>query len=114
MNTRELQIGNIVKVGDKIVKVNSLTQHKIGYCPESCRERYARSREVEPIRINGEILAHVSFGEPGFINNLVVVQHEDGKIEIMFPVLGKKFIYLHELQNIYQLLTGTELAFLSE
>jgi len=114
MNTRELRIGNYVKVGERIVKVNSLTQHKIGYCPESCRERYVRSREVEPIRINGEILAHVSFGEFGFINNFAVVQHEDGKIEIVFPVLCKKCIYLHELQNIYQLLTGTELSFLSE
>lgn len=114
MNTRELRIGNYVKVGERIVKVNSITQHKIGYSLNSCRESYARSREVEPIRINGEILAHVSFGEFGFINNFVVVQYEYGKIEIMFPVLGKKFIYLHELQNIYQLLTGDELAFLSE
>lgn len=114
MNTRELQIGNIVMVGDKVVRVNSITQHKIGYCSEPCRERYARSREVEPIRLNVEVLAHVSFGEVGFTFNFVIIQNEGGTIDIMFPVLEKKFSYLHELQNIYHLLTGSELTMLSE
>lgn len=110
MNTRELRIGNIVNVeGVGMVKVNGVTQHKIGYCPKPNYEKYARSRDIEPIRLNGEVLARFSFGESWFINTFVVIQHEDGNVDIMFPVFCRKIIYLHDLQNMYWLLTGKEL-----
>ena len=111
MNTRELQLGNVVKVGERIVKVNSLTQHKIGYCPEPCKERYARSHEVEPVPLTIEgfkkIMSHVSNkyqmdGLPMYYSYEVGVIVYSGAFVCLIKTI-------HQLQNAYKLLFGEDL-----
>lgn len=101
MNCRELRIGNYVLVGERIVKVNGITQHKIGYCPKPGYEKYARSGEVEPIPITPDIAAKCEVYLSR--NNL------NGKYGIL---IGSGFVdveYLHVLQNLYFLYYGKEL-----
>ncbi len=93
INTRELRLGNFVRVGDKIVKVNGITQHKIGYCPSPGRETYARSRVVEPIAITKEIKEKC--------HAMLSLNTDNGKYGVL---LGSGFIdveYIHDLQNQY-------------
>lgn len=111
MNTRELRIGNYVSVGGKIVKVNGITQHKIGYAPEAGKERYARSREVSPIDLTNDIVVSLSFNNMDFMNGLIINQRKDGIVEIL--VCGYhavKITHLHVLQNYYFACTGEELT----
>lgn len=93
MNTRELRLGNYVRVGDKIVKVNGLTQHKIGYCPRPGHETYARSREVEPVVITPEIAEKCRV--------YLSVNKDDGRYGVLIGSGFKDVEYLHELQNLY-------------
>lgn len=101
MNVRELRIGNYVRVGDKIVRVNGLTQHKIGYCPKPGHEKYARSREVEPIAITKEIKERCGV--------YLSLNNDNGKYGVL---VGSGFVdveHLHTLQNIYFINYGREL-----
>lgn len=93
MNTRELRLGNYVRVGANIVKVNGLTQHKIGYSPQPGGERYARSRDVEPVIITKEIKERCDV--------CMSLNNDNGKYGVL---IGSGFVdveYLHTLQNLY-------------
>ena len=116
MNTRELRIGSYVNVQNVgMVTVNGITQHKIGYCPKPNYEKYAMIREVEPIELTAELMAHLSIDDREFMECIVIIQHEDvyndgGKVEVMVSCISPRVIkYLHELQNVYFWFTGTEL-----
>lgn len=102
MNTRELRLGNYVRVGDKIVRVNGITQYKIGYCPRPGYEKYARSREVEPIAITAEIKEKC--------HAYLSLNMDNGKYGVL---IGSGFVdveYLHTLQNLYYMSYGRELV----
>ena len=53
MDIKELRIGNLVMYNGKVVKVEQITKHKIGYHtkPNETRMNYARLCEIEPIPI---------------------------------------------------------------
>jgi len=111
MNTRELRIGNYVSVGGKIVKVNGITQNKIGYCPEPGYERYARSREVEPVQITHDILSDACNNH----NNVHKFEFRvfyDGSAIITFTDNNQVYCCrrLHWLQNLYFMMWGEELV----
>lgn len=107
MNTRELRIGNYVSVGGKIVKVNGITQHKIGYCPEPGYERYARSREVEPIKISSEDMKLIEMDEDNKFD-FIYDSGVDSNL-VCFSTAIFKIDYLHQLQNMYFMCYGEEL-----
>ena len=101
MNTRELRIGNYVDVkGVGIVKVNGVTQHKIGWCPAPGRERYARAREVKPVALSCESLELIN----SHVDNkdfLYDDYESNGKFIVSFGGALLFVEYLHQLQNIY-------------
>ena len=111
MNTRELRIGNYVDVKDVgIVKVNGVTQHKIGWCPAPGRERYARAREVEPVELSSEVMKSVSL--PTEIFGKIETIEQDELFHKFKVIIDNKFVirYLHDFQNVIFLLTGKELS----
>lgn len=110
MNTRELRIGNYVKVGDNIVKVNGITQHKIGYAPDQYRERYARSREVEPIELS---IADLRMLNDDVANKFNFLYQDSGVNGLNLVCFGSAIMtvkFLHQLQNIYYMFYGEELV----
>lgn len=114
MTTRELRIGNYVMVGCCFVRVNGITQRKIGYSTNPCRERYARSYEVMPVPLIGEILEKISIresdGNQFFIDDDTYVTFDDKGVCRMF-CNGKFYDVdtIHMLQNIYFFIKKKEL-----
>ena len=135
MKPQELRIGNLVCYNGKVVKVEQITKHKIGYHtkPNETRMNYARLCDIEPIPITEELLLKIGFKKErdGYLH---YSDHND-EFSIKF-VLGYAFIeyanlcfnpedvtetnygsslefpnslHLHTLQNIWYLLTGKEL-----
>lgn len=117
MKPQELSIGNLVCYNGKVVKVEQITKHKIGYHtkPNETRMNYARLCEVEPIPITEELLLKCGFDEPcdGVYEreDFEITKEGDewwvswhGGCDYWFAIK-----YLHQLQNAYQLVTGEEL-----
>lgn len=111
MNTRELRIGNFVRVDGRIVKVNGITRHKIGYAPEPNRERYARAREVKPVVITHEIFDRCRF-QYDMIGCAGWREKYDGTLAVTLND-DDKYVAdtLHDLQNLYFAMTHEELEF---
>lgn len=119
MKPQELSIGNLVCYNGKVVKVEQITKHKIGYrtIPNETRMNYAKLCEIEPIPITEELLEKYGFDEPcdG------VYEHNYGEFEVTKEVenwwvtwnggsdFWFKIKHLHQLQNAYYLATGKEL-----
>lgn len=119
MKPQELRIGNLVCYNGKVVKVEQITKHKIGYHTKSneTRMNYARLCEIEPIPITEEWLTKCEFDEPcdG------VYEHNYEEFEVTKEVEnwwvtwngGSDFWFrikhIHQLQNAYYLVTGKEL-----
>ena len=110
MNSRELRIGNYVRVDGNVVRVNGITQHKIGYCPKPCYEKYARSREVEPVLLTEDIVSCIHIGT---LSPSIYIHHDENGgnfvADIFFGSENRTARYLHKLQNLYFELTEKEL-----
>lgn len=138
MKPQELSIGNLVCYNDKVVKVKQITKNKIGYHtkPNETRMNYARLFEIEPIPITEELLQMNGFSEikkeshgehcglvwyeyrkeiEGVIIDIDIKYkqpHEYFKVHIYNKTLNtikKHELYVHNLQNAYQLVTGKDL-----
>ena len=132
MKPQELSIGNLVMYNGKVVKVEQVTKHKIGYHtkPNETRMNYARLCEIEPIPIIEELLTKIGFILPehkefyimccinGKDNSIRLTRYFNlwnAEIFASHPevvmlecrILGLRFV--HELQNAYCLVTGKEL-----
>ena len=132
MKPQELSIGNLVCYNGKVVKVEQITKHKIGYHtkPNETRMNYARLCEIEPIPITEEWLTKIGFILPEHKEFYVMccINGKDNSIRltryfnlwnaeifashpevVMFEctILGLRFVY--ELQNAYYLVAGKEL-----
>jgi hypothetical protein len=135
MKPTELRIGNLVMYNGKVVKVEQITKHKIGYHtkPNETRMNYARLCEIEPIPITEELLLKIGFKKDrnGYFN----YEEYDDELSIRFSEnytfieyanlcfnpedvtetnYGSSLefpntLHLHTLQNIWYLLTGKEL-----
>ncbi len=90
MNVCELRIGNYVMVDGKIVKVNSITRRKIGFCNYG-RERYVRAANVEPVTITKEIADRCE----------VYLSLDNGKYGVLIGNGFEDVENLHTLQNLY-------------
>lgn len=132
MKPQELRIGNLVNYNGKVVKVEQLTKHKIGYHtkPNETRLNYARLCEIEPIPITEEWLTTIGFILPEHKEFYVMcrINGKDNSIRltryfnlwnaeifvshpevVMLEHTIKGLRFVHELQNAYYLATGKEL-----
>ena len=135
MRPQELRVGNLVCYNGKVVKVEQITKHKIGYHtrPNETRMNYARLCEIEPIPITEELLLKTGFKKGGngyfdyreyndelsirFSENYTFIEYANLHFNpedvtetnycssLEFP----NTLHLHTLQNIWHLLTGEEL-----
>lgn len=116
MKPQELSIGNLVCYNGKVVKVEQITKHKIGYHtkPNETRMNYARLCEIEPIPITEEWLTRCGFDRTSIIfqkngfecshyGNEWCMSCNCNEYELA-PLKG-----FHHLQNAYYLVTGKEL-----
>lgn len=135
MKPQELSIRNLVCYNDKVIKVEMITKHKIGYHtkPNETRMNYARLCEIEPIPITDELLLKIGFrkGRNGYFNyidyndelsirfspNYTFIEHanlyfnpEDVTETNYSSILEfPNTLQLHTLQNIWYSLTDKEL-----
>lgn len=129
MKPQELSIGNLVCYNGKVVKVEQITKHKIGYHtkPNETRMNYARLCEIEPIPITNELLLEIGFKKGIDANSLYRYAIDNCLFEIRLWDSGPliklenycedcvrkvhlpKTPNLHQLQNAYYLVTGKEL-----
>lgn len=132
MKPTELSIGNLVCYNGKVVKVEQITKHKIGYHtkPNETRMNYARLCEIGPIPITEEWLTKIGFilpehkefyimccvnGKDNSIRltryfnlwNVEIFASHPEVVMLECTILGLRFV--HELQNAYYLVTGKEL-----
>lgn len=119
MKPTELRIGNLVCYNGKVVKVEQITKHKIGYHtePNETRMNYARLCEIEPIPITEELLLKNGFEQCDYmfktlffemyeVENGWHLHIDNDKFETAIALTIK---YLHQMQNAYYLVTGKEL-----
>ena len=126
MKPQELNIGNLVCYNGKVVKVEQVTKHKIGYHtkPNETRMNYARLCEIEPIPITEELLTKRKGDEDNyfmFCNNSILTFTKMGdaiwdvRIQVSFPNYRENIQkiqsirYLHQLQNAYYFTAHKEL-----
>lgn len=135
MKPQELSIGNLVCYNGKVVKVEQITKHKIGYhaIPNETRMNYARLCEIEPIPITEELLTKIGFKKDrnGYFNyrecydelsvrfsesytfieyaNLFHCLEDVTETNYCSSLEFPNTLHLHTLQNIWHLLTGEEL-----
>lgn len=119
MKPTELRIGNLVMYNGKVVKVEQITKHKIGYHtkPNETRMNYARLCEIEPIPITDELLLKNGFEQCDYMFKTLFIEmyevtngwhlHIDN--EHFETALSITIKYVHHLQNAYQLVTGKDL-----
>ena len=119
MKPTELRIGNLVCYNGKVVKVEQITKHKIGYHtePNETRMNYARLCEIEPIPITEELLLKNGFEQCDYmfktlffemyeVENGWHLHIDNDKFETAIALTIK---YLHQMQNAYHLVAGKEL-----
>lgn len=122
MKPQELRIGNLVMYNGKVVKVEQITKHKIGYHtkPNETRMNYVRLCEIEPIPITEELLTKSGFVK--WINSDKIFVHEEGMLSTVYFIESTMIYFrtedndatilckhLHQLQNAYYWVAGKEL-----
>lgn len=120
MKPQELRIGNLVNYNGKVVKVEQITKHKIGYHtkPNETRINYARLCEVEPIPITAELLQMYGFKKRIYSDRVFtyrekVIYFMEGSMCDIQTECNRATImctHFHDLQNAYQLVTKEELT----
>ena len=114
MNTSELRIGNnIFNYRDEVVEVIALDTSEIA---TSDNGGWTHSESFRPIELSPDVLDRCGFIRRGpssryFDRGLLDVFLDDDGI-IKFDLYRSKKIsleYLHQLQNLFQLITQTEL-----
>jgi hypothetical protein len=118
MKPQELRIGNLVCYNDKVVKVEQITKHKIGYHtkPNETRMNYARLCEIEPIPITDELLLKNGFEQCDYmfktlffemyeVENGWHLHIDNDKFETAIALTIK---HIHQMQNAYYLVAGKE------
>ena len=122
INSNELRIGNIVdainkRYNEKYIIVESVNSE----CINSDWRPY-NFIQLTPIPLTPEVLLAAGFGLSEFQNRMVIT-YENNKFDIWlyyykekciyssscFPDGANPINYLHQLQNLYFALTGTEL-----
>lgn len=135
MEAQELRIGNLVYYTGKVVRVEQITKHKIGYHtkPNETRMNYARLCDIKPIPITDELLLKIGFRKDrnGYFNyreyndelsirfseNYTFIEYANlhfnpGDVTETNYCSSLEFpntLHLHTLQNIWHLVTGKEL-----
>ena len=116
---RDLRIGNYIfsKETQSIQKITGITEEHPFF--DSITFDYPNWDEIEPIKITVEWLEMLGFKQNKFDS---VYEIDNCQIEIYFfdnesrctvcvdSVINKKIEYVHQLQNLYFSLTGSELT----
>ena len=132
MIAQELRIGNLVEYFGKNLKIDTIKRCSDGnFAVEICEKRpsgcswseYApiESPSLKPIPLTGEWLVKLGFEQMYFLGakiryfikgNLMYstidrhVEYKNGSINFII----RKCEYVHDLQNLYQAMTGEELT----
>lgn len=130
MKPTELRIGNLINYNGKVVKVEQITKRKIGYHtkPNETRMNYARLCEIGPIPITKKLLEKNGFKPYTEEHNAYTLDLDINRRVWMFKntygwtlqyvrygvgyndIVSKNIVmFVHDLQNAYQLVTGEEL-----
>lgn len=126
MKPTELRIGNLVMYNGKVVRVEQITKHKIGYHtkPYEMGMNYARLCEIEPIPITEELLKKNGFEIDQNITEYELLSCYERRITAYEVKYGWHFHiddeeyctcfsntlkYIHDLQNAFYLVTGKDL-----
>lgn len=117
MNTNELRIGNLIfsKETNEIQKITGITEDNVYF--NSITFDYPCLEEIEPIELTQEFLLKFGLGwkNNGLRkSNFCVRNWGSGWIIFMSNEMFNFKIelkYVHQLQNLYFALTGTELAY---
>lgn len=111
MNVKELRIGNYVIDNLEICQVIQIEAN--GNVMTSCTSKFPISNveDLKPVELTQEILLKCGFeskyfGIKTFYNPLMELDHD---FYLMGVDYGVKIKHLHQLQNLYFVLTGKEL-----
>ncbi len=122
IQANELRLGNMVLVYNQIVEVLGIDEDKIEtsayfYDGMGCTGGWLK--EADPIILTPEILRECGFFKENNIHpehwdmkdyKLTLSEVNDGfEVYASECTIGKAFKYLHQLQNVYYILTGEEL-----
>jgi hypothetical protein len=121
MKTSELRIGNFITYCGIIHKVTGISKNKIKSRNLNCENEILYDSNVyEPIAINLEILDKISYDsyhemdKIDMYTNLCPNFHYGSDSHKIFIYLGEQktnIEYIHQLQNLYFLLTNKEIIF---
>jgi hypothetical protein len=125
MNANELRIGNLVMMGTRtIVQINQLRGSEV-FTNTKVALIESAINDIKPIPLTPEILEKCGFEAPDYrfpnhsfysLQNWLEVSGEVRQsIWLLYANddeyrTGTEFQYLHQLQNLYFALTGTELT----
>ena len=119
INAKELRIGNLIGFGEKYFQVHEIQEKCFYVLGEKGIELKNTVAELKPIQLTEEWLQKLGFKQNKFDK---VFEVENCQIEIYFfdndikctvcvdSVINKKIEYVHQLQNLYFALTGSELT----
>lgn len=133
IDIKELRIGNLLSYDNKVVYITSLSmdiddeyEDQIGFCNvgESSNEKGGWNRslvdKLAPIPITPELLGRCGFKKlnAGWINDsgsltfYVKSQDANGYYKMAYGTrnYNARFLFVHQLQNLYFALTGEELT----
>lgn len=114
INTNELMLGNYIKLPNgRIKKVESITGVAVGYWNNKNKNySYQLNKLIRPIPITKEILEKCGF-KPSYGDYINEkgdkVYHFAGYWHFDIDNCSIPFFYLHQLQNLYFLITGKQL-----
>lgn len=132
IQTKELRIGNNIEFDGEIITVTGISKNKITYSPSKVLKYEINAKHFDPIRLTEEILLKLGFHKVDIEEDItyrlepnedVCIVYENDFSVGLFPNeksydadLGvlpryKQTLYLHQLQNLYFILTGEELIF---
>lgn len=123
MNANELRIGNLIfsKETNEIQKITGITEENVYF--NSITFDYPCLEEIEPIELTPEFLLKLGFQKQKGIYRSFYQSNDKNYLSICFDNDRYYFMdvnedpsfsgfnYVHQIQNLYFALTGTELAY---
>jgi hypothetical protein len=129
LKTTDLRLGNLLLHGSDVIKVTGINEAQISFIDRG-QERYHRLISYRKIPLTEEILLKMGFeksnpsgwvtmGEDYFKKGEFVIESRKSLNSFSYEWhkkfkdsnnIGTYFKYVHELQNLYHSLTGSELT----
>lgn len=95
MKAAELQLGNLVMLGDKIIRVDAIHKRKVGYHARFDKLNFVFEDRLNPIPLTTEIIEKNGFKSELGLGGRFILEIESFNCRIKFSAID----YVHELQN---------------